>query len=54
MTVSAEYILGHNVHILDYHQGFSVCFYLYHRKLNKNSGIYIDNTLTDYYGWQIK
>ena len=28
-----------------------MCFYLYQRNRNKNSGIYIDNTLTDYFGW---
>ena len=36
-------IRRHSVTILDYQQGFSVCFYLYQRKLNKNSGIYIEN-----------
>ena len=53
MTVNAQYYCTrqHSVTILDYQQGFSVCFYLYQWKLNKRSGIYIDNTLTDYFGW---
>ena len=41
----------HNITILDYQQEFSVCSYLYQRKLNKTVQFTLTTFLTDYFGW---